>query len=120
YMEKQNRYTDGEALTLLEQGQNHTWQGMLAHFVHDWQAYYEQGRADLDGMHGFVLAFLSGLYRFLARAKLWDLRRQRGELTGPEPVPASLREMLEFMAMVSQQGAAPWLQPLPTAAGARA
>jgi RNA polymerase sigma factor (sigma-70 family) len=110
YLQKLNRYTDGEAESLLADGGAHTWQAQLAHFVHDWQQYYEHGRADLDGMHGFVLAFMSAFYRFAARAKLWDLRRQRGELTGNEPVPADLREMLDFMAHVAQHGAAPWLQ----------
>jgi glycosyltransferase involved in cell wall biosynthesis len=109
YLEKLNRYTDGEAESLLADSAPHSWQAQLAHFVHDWQVYYERGRADLDGMHGFVLAFMSGFYRFLARAKLWDRRRQRGELRVPEPVPTSLREMLEFMGRVAQEGAAPWL-----------
>src|SRR5262249_50574668 len=111
YLEKLNRYTDGEAESLLADGGTHTWQAQLAHFVQDWQLYYERGRADLDGMHGFVLAFMSAFYRFAARAKLWDLRRQRGDgrgsegarerrSEGEEAMPAELREMLEFMARV--------------------
>ena len=109
YLEKLNRYTDGEAESLYTDGASHSWQAQLAHFVKDWQDYYERGRADLDGMHGFVLAFMSGFYRLLSRAKLWDLRRRRGELLIPEPVPASLREMLELMARVAQEGGEPWL-----------
>jgi glycosyltransferase involved in cell wall biosynthesis len=109
YLEKLNRYTDGEAESLLADGKSHAWQAMLAHFVHDWQQYYERGRADLDGMHGFVLAFMSAFYRFASRAKLWDLRRQRGEWNEQEPVPADLREMLRFMAQVAQHGAEGWL-----------
>ncbi len=77
YLYKLNSYTDGEAESLLTDGQNHSWQAQLAHFVQDWQRYYERGRADLDGMHGFVLSFMSAFYRFASRAKLWDLRRQR-------------------------------------------
>ena len=111
YLAKLNNYTDGEAENLDADGAPHTWQAMLAHFVHDWQVYYERGRGDLDGMHGFVLAFLSGFYRFAARAKLWDRRRQRGETLAMESVPASLREMLEFMARASQEGAQAWLAP---------
>lgn len=109
YLEKLNRYTDGEAESLVADGRNHSWQAQLAHFVHDWQVYYERGHGDQDGMHGFVLAFMSAFYRFASRAKAWDLRRQREELNGPEPVPADLREMLEFMARVAQEGAQPWL-----------
>ena len=109
YLEKLNRYTDGEAESLLADGKGHTWQAQLAHFVHDWQQYYERGRGDQDGMHGFVLAFMSAFYRFAARAKAWDLRRQQGELSAVESVPAHLREMLEFMAEVAQRGPEPWL-----------
>src|SRR5207302_1628754 len=112
----------------LADGHIHSWQAMLAHFVVDWQQYYERGRGDLDGMHGFVLAFMSAFYRFASRAKLWDLRRQEGEFNtetrrhgegsdggsrgATEPVPADLREMLEFMARVVQEGPGPWLNPI--------
>jgi glycosyltransferase involved in cell wall biosynthesis len=110
YLEKLNRYTHGEAQNLLADGALHSWQAQLAEFVRDWQLYYEAGRADLDGMHGFVLAFMSGFYQFARRAKLWDLRRQRGELLAPDPVPTSLEEMLAFMSHVARHGAEPWLQ----------
>ena len=116
YLAKLNAYTDGEAESLLVDGQSHSWQAMLAHFVQDWQICYERGRADLDGMHGFVLSFLSAFYRFASRAKLWDLRRQRGEISKTEPVPASIREMLEFMAQASQEGSHHWLTPPATGA----
>jgi glycosyltransferase involved in cell wall biosynthesis len=109
YLEKLNRHSDIEAETLLAEGASHSWECQLAHFVRDWQLHYEQGRADLDGMDGFVLAFMSAFYRFAARAKLRDLRRLRGDLPDHERVPGSLREMLEFMAHVVQSGAERWL-----------
>lgn len=110
YLAKLNNYTDGEAESLFAANQTHSWQSMLAHFTADWQNYYECGRADLDGMHGFILSFMSAFYRFASRAKLWDLRRKNGELTGLESVPESLREMLEFMARVTQEGGQQWLE----------
>jgi glycosyltransferase involved in cell wall biosynthesis len=122
YLGKLNRYTDGEAENLLADGGTHSWQAQLAHFVKDWQGYYEKGRADLDGMHGFVLSFMSAFYRYAARAKLWDLRRKQaegekgrrgeGEPDGlaAEAVPRSVGEMLEFMGRVAREGAEPWLQ----------
>ncbi len=70
YLAKLNNYTSGEAQSLLTDNQSHSWQAQLAHFVHDWQVYFERGRADLDGMHGFVLSFMSAFYRFASRAKL--------------------------------------------------
>src|SRR5262249_37170831 len=68
----------------------------------DWVVHYDQGRASIDGMHGFVQAFLCSLYRFFSWAKLWDLRRQRGELIGDDAVPGSLAEMLQFMVRVAE------------------
>ncbi len=108
YITKLNNYTDGETESLNADNGQHSWQAQLGSFVHDWQVYYERGRADLDGMHGFVLSFMSGFYRFAVRAKLWDLRRSAGRLNGDESVPASVPEMLEFMARVAQEGADQW------------
>ncbi|MCW3053740.1 MAG: hypothetical protein JWN14_2910, partial [Chthonomonadales bacterium] len=103
-----NLYSDGSA---------HSWQAMLTHFVQDWSVYYGPGQAHRDGMHGFVLAFLSAFYRFASRAKLWEMRRQRGEVDDREPVPDSVPEMLIFMARIAQEGPAHWLktpyQPMP-------
>jgi glycosyltransferase involved in cell wall biosynthesis len=111
YLQKLNQYTSGEAASLLADGHSHAWQAMLAHFMHDFQVYYDHARAGEDGLHGFVLSFMSAFYRFASRAKLWDLRRQRGELSGKDPVPADLAEVLEFMAHVARNGPDPWLQP---------
>ena len=87
---------------LYEDGVNHSWQSVLAHFMQDWRAYYTHGKAHRDGMHGFVLAFMSAFYRFAARAKLWEKRYQRGEADDREPVPGSVAEMLAFMTHVSR------------------
>jgi glycosyltransferase involved in cell wall biosynthesis len=120
YLAKLNQYTDGEAENLRADGASHSWEAMVAHFVHDWQVYYERGRGDRDGMHGFVLAFMSASYRFIARAKLWELRRARGELLGPEKGPGSVAELLDFMGRVAAEGAGRWLRethPLPADGG---
>ncbi|MCW3100250.1 MAG: hypothetical protein JWL77_5868 [Chthonomonadaceae bacterium] len=110
YLTKLNNYTDGEEANLYSDGAGHSWQAMLAHFVQDWAVYYGPGQAHRDGMHGYVLAFLSAFYRFTSRAKLWELRRQRGEVDDREPVPSSVSEMLTFMAHVVREGPAHWLQ----------
>ena len=104
YLTKLNQYTDGEAENLYADRQSHQWQAMLAHFVNDWKAYYDGGQAYLDGMHGFVLAFMSGFYKFASRAKLWELRYRRGEMSAEEPVPSSVSEMLTLMVHVAQRG----------------
>jgi len=112
HLAKLNGYTSGEAASMWEKGRVPSWQAMLAHFVHDWQVYYDHGRGDLDGMHGFVLAFFSAFYRFSQEAKLWELFQSavgsRQSAAGGA-VPRSVREMLEFMARVYQEGAGHWL-----------
>lgn len=109
YLSKLNNYTDGEAQNLYEDNELADWHAMLAHFMHDWQIYYDQGEAYKDGMHGFILAFMSAFYRFASRAKLWDMRREQNELEVNGTLPGSIREMLEFMALVSQEGSSRWL-----------
>ena len=106
YLEKFNRYTTGEAENLLQDGLSHAWQGQMAHFLLDWQGYYDRSRGREDGMHGFILSFFAGIYRFLARAKLWDLRRQRGQTSEMESVPGSVMEGLEFWAQSLREGVA--------------
>lgn len=107
YLEKLNRYTDGEALNLFSDGQRHDWQAQLASFLRDWQIYYDRGEAYKDGMHGFVLSFLSAFYRFASRAKLWDVRRQQGlvptDKTADEALPKSVLEMVDFLRKIALQ-----------------
>ena len=45
YLDKLNRYTDGEALNLHRDGQPFHWQQAIRHFVQDFQGYYEPGQA---------------------------------------------------------------------------
>lgn len=98
YLRKLSAYTDGEAKALVEDGRSHSWQAQLAHFMHDWVNYYDAARAPRDGMHGFVLAFMSAFYRYAARAKAWDLRRQEGVRgADDDALPGSVEEMLQFM-----------------------
>lgn len=119
FIAKTNAYTDAEAENLLDDGNRHSWQVQLAGFVHDWQLYYDELKTHLDGMHGFELAFLYAFYRFASRAKLWDLRRKRGELPAFEPVPRSVNEMLRFMLHYNEHGAGTGPLPAPGAGPAR-
>src|SRR5207237_6639473 len=86
--------------------------------------YYELHRADRDGMAGFLLAFHSAFYRFESRAKLWDLRRQRGQLNphpsglgegpgvGAGEVPRDFDEVLAFLSAAARDHRLRWLAPL--------
>jgi len=97
YLDKLNRYTDGEASNLHRDGSPFHWQHAVGHFVEDFQAYYDRGGASRDGVHGFLYAFLSGFYRFEQHAKLYERRFRQGELhPGEADVPASVEQVLEF------------------------
>lgn len=74
YLEKLNRYTTTEAEQLSSQGSQSSWQEAVAHMVHDLWMYYELNQGHQDGQHGWLLAWLSGQYRWLQHAKQIDLR----------------------------------------------
>ncbi|MBM3458120.1 MAG: glycosyltransferase, partial [Armatimonadetes bacterium] len=109
YLAKQTRYTNGEAEALVTDGGSHAWQAQLAHFLHDLAGYYDRGQGFRDGMHGFVLAFWSGVYRFAARAKAWDLRRRTAPALRQEPAPASAAELFQFLRQTHREGPERWL-----------
>jgi glycosyltransferase involved in cell wall biosynthesis len=111
YLDKLNRYTDGEALNLHRDGAPFHWSHAARDFVRDFQAYYEGAEARADGVHGFLYSFLSGFYRFQQHAKLYERRFHAGHLRAEEQaVPTSLEEMLEFMLRVARD------KPLPAPA----
>ena len=64
--------------------------------MQDLWMYYEQNRGDLDGRQGWLLAWLSGQYRWLSHAKLIDLGHGDNE---PEAVlhPESLDDVIDVM-----------------------
>ncbi|WP_165864233.1 glycosyltransferase [Capsulimonas corticalis] len=97
YLGKLNGYTDGEALNMHRDGQVFHWQNAIAHFVHDFQNYYEKGNAPVDGVHGFLYSFMSAFYRFEQHAKLFERRWAQGQVSDWEQaIPASMEEMLEY------------------------
>ncbi|MEP6757144.1 MAG: glycosyltransferase, partial [Chthonomonadales bacterium] len=118
YVTKMNRYTCGEADNLDLDNLSHHWKAQIAHFMVDWQWYYDLKEAPKDGTHGFVLAFMAACYRFISRAKLWDKRRKDGLDTGSDEVPSSMAEILSFMREIAINGPGEWLQitTLPTEA----
>ena len=73
YIEKLNRYTSTEALQLMEAGQSIDWRNAVGHMMHDLWMYFEGNQGFLDGRDGWILAWLSGQYRWLSHAKLLDL-----------------------------------------------
>jgi glycosyltransferase involved in cell wall biosynthesis len=104
YLDKLNRYTDGEALNLYRDGQQFNWQRAVSHFVGDMKGYYAQGSAAKDDVHGFVYSFCSGFYRFFQYAKLYEHRYRESKAQPDEKtVPQSVEEMLEYALAVARQ-----------------
>src|SRR3569833_1222899 len=97
YIDKLNRYTSGEAAFMYRDGVQFDWRRAVAHFVHDFQSYYDRGEATADLVHGFIYSFHSAFYRFEQHAKLFEHRWRAGQLTDAEiVVPASVEQMLEY------------------------
>lgn len=96
YIEKLNRYTSTEASQLHDGNQSIDWRNAVAHMVHDLWMYYERNRGDLDGRHGWILAWLSGQYRWLSHAKLLDLDQNSSE-SPDQLIPNSLDDVMDLM-----------------------
>ena len=101
YLEKFNRYTDGEAANMERDGKAFSWQAAVGHWVNDLSSYYDAGQTRRDGVHGLIYAFLGGYYRFTQHAKLYEKRYHSGQLQPDETqVPQSVEEMLEYALQV--------------------
>ncbi len=97
YLTKLNGYTSGEAESLLERNLACGWREEFAALVEDWSAYLDRGHSYGDGLKGEHLAFLSGVYRWLARAKAADRALARGLALDQSTLPTSVEEILLFM-----------------------
>jgi glycosyltransferase involved in cell wall biosynthesis len=98
YLEKLNRYTSSEAQQLAERGLLWDWREALREMVRDLWMYYEYNPGQLDRERGWILSWLSGQYRWLARAKLIDLPPKDPDAPPPfgGTAPESLDEVLEL------------------------
>lgn len=98
YVEKLNRYTSTESGHLFSQGARWDWRDALREMVRDLWMYYEHNPGHKDSERGWILSWLSGQYRWLARAKLID----RTDVNSQEPpppggtAPGSLDEVLDL------------------------
>ena len=99
YIEKLNRYTSTEAKQLNSANQSIDWRNAVAHMVQDLWMYYERNNGVLDGRHGWLLAWLSGQYRWLSHAKLLDIDSNSTEKNA-QLQPQSLDD---FMFVMNQE-----------------
>ena len=104
YLDKLNRYTDGESLNMHRDGEPFHWQRAVGHFVRDFQDYYERSKAIQDGPHGWIWSFNSAFYRYYQHAKLYERRFREGQIQPFETaVPESMEQMLQYMLAVCRQ-----------------
>ena len=97
YIEKLNRYTTTEARQLVTDGVKPDWKSAIHQMMHDMWRCYEQCDGRLDGEHGWILAWLSGQYRWLSHAKMIDARPAIAE-SGERPnAPINLDEVIGVM-----------------------
>lgn len=99
YVEKLNRYTSTEAGQLSRDGSSWDWRDAARAMWKDVWVYYEQNRGVQDGEEGWILAWLSGQYRWLSRAKLIDLK----DAGGPVRVPSAPRDLDEVVAFFQEE-----------------
>jgi glycosyltransferase involved in cell wall biosynthesis/GT2 family glycosyltransferase len=95
YIEKLNRYTSGEAIHRSQQGITPDWRRGIREMVRDLWLYYERNEGSLDRYRGWVLAWLSGQYRWLSEAKLLDRPEQQTAIA-QAAVPANLDEVFSI------------------------
>ena len=93
YLEKFNRYTSTEAGQLAVAGNRWDWRVATRVMVKDLWLYYEAHAGWKDGARGWILSWLSGLYRWASHAKLVD-----ASPLASDSAPANLDE---FFAEVS-------------------
>lgn len=73
FVEKLNRYTSVEALTLFQKGQNFSFPQLFWAPLREFLARYLKGRGYRDGMRGLALCLMMAFYRALSLIKLWEM-----------------------------------------------
>ncbi len=92
YVEKFNRYTTTESLNLAADHVPLDWERASRAMVRDLWLYYECNGGHGDGIHGWILAWLAGQYRWFSHAKLLD--QANPATIDSASIPRSLDEFL--------------------------
>ena len=105
YLQKLDRYTATEAASMQADGRPFLWREAVRHTVHDLCTYYDAaGAGALDGAHGLHYSVLSGFYRWVQHARLYEARYHAGQLTPSEQeVPGSVEELLQFALDIARE-----------------
>jgi glycosyltransferase involved in cell wall biosynthesis len=98
YVDKFNKYTSTEAANLAKGGTNLDWQLGMRAMARDLWLYYEHHQGIKDGIHGWILAWLSGQYRWLSHAKLLDQPKSDATISAPPSLDAVLAVVRDEVA----------------------
>lgn len=94
YCQKLNRYTTTEAAQLVNEAARVTWETPIRAMTRDLWLYYERNRGNQDGLHGWILSWLAGQYRWFSYAKLLDAAPADVDTTN---VPKDLDHLLSVI-----------------------
>lgn len=94
YVEKFNRYTTTEAVNLIHSGQTVDWQTGMRAMMRDLWQYYELNDGKNDGLHGWILSWLAGQYRWFSHAKVFDTQGARED---HQSIPESIDAVIDLM-----------------------
>ncbi|MDP2860289.1 MAG: glycosyltransferase family 2 protein [bacterium] len=76
FLTRMNRYTTVEAEEKVAAKEKFGFLKMIADMGREFTKRFLKGEGFLDGLHGFVLAILMVLYRFMVWVKLWEAKRR--------------------------------------------
>lgn len=87
YIDKMNDYTSLQVSSKIRGGRNTSvgWTRLVLSPVSHFLRMFLSKKGFKDGMHGFLLAFLDGLYTHLLYAKVWEYRMREREGRGLTP-----------------------------------
>lgn len=97
YVEKVNRYSTAEAENLARAGDRWNWRTALLDMMREMWLTYEKHPGQLDGERGWVAAWLSGQYRWLAQTKLLDMAPEGEVQPNSHAAPANLDDVLSCL-----------------------
>jgi len=73
FIAKLNRYTTVEAMNMLQQGRKFSFFRMCVAGIRGFQVRFFNNQGFRDGIRGFFLSLLMGIYRMVVYIKLWEL-----------------------------------------------
>lgn len=78
-LERTIRYAANEAGSYYREGRRASLLNIVVNPLHGFFKHYIIKRGFLDGLHGFIISVLNGIYVFMKYALLWEMQREQGK-----------------------------------------